>query len=147
MHHQPYHGLGLYDDFCYTAGMFIVSCSLQRKRPATDRYKTIANALEGSAIDTFWLGVSFLAASATFMPMFSTFSEIFGRKAMLVTALGFFTTGALICGLAKNFSVLHVGRGVQGIGAGGLFLLSDLITSDLVSPLDKRRWSAVIGAM
>jgi MFS family permease len=103
--------------------------------------------LQGSAIDAFWLGIAFLAAAATFMPLFSTFSEIFGRKIMLVIALTLFTTGAFVCAMTNSFTGLHLGRALQGCGAGGLFLLSDLITSDLVSPLDKRRWSASIGAM
>lgn len=66
---------------------------------------------------------------------------------MLLTGLGCFTIGSFVAAVTGNFTGLHLGRTVQGIGAGGVFVLTDLIISDLVSPLDKRRWSAILGAM
>jgi MFS family permease len=107
----------------------------------------IAFKLHGSAMDSFWLGIAFFLAATVFLPLFSTFSEIFGRKAMLLTAMCSYAIGSFICAVSGNFTGLHLGRTVQGIGAGGAFVLSDVITSDLVSPLDKRRWSAAFGAM
>ncbi|KAF2256814.1 MFS general substrate transporter, partial [Trematosphaeria pertusa] len=108
---------------------------------------TIAAALHGSAIQSFWLGISFFAAATAFLPLFSAFSDIFGRKAMLLTGLAFFTIGSFIAAVGGNFNALHLGRSVQGIGAGGIFVLSDLIVSDLVSSLDKRRWTTILGTM
>jgi len=107
----------------------------------------IAFNLHGSAMETFWLGIAFFAAATAFLPLFSTFSEIFGRKAMLLTAIGSYAVGSFICAVSGKFTGLHLGRTVQGIGAGGAFVLTDLITSDLISSLDRRRWSASIGAM
>lgn len=109
--------------------------------------QTIAAALHGSAIQSFWLGISFFAAATAFLPLFSAFSDIFGRKAMLLTGLAFFTIGSFIAAVGGNFNALHLGRSVQGIGAGGIFVLSDLIVSDLVSSLDKRRWTTILGTM
>ncbi|KAF2639122.1 MFS general substrate transporter [Massarina eburnea CBS 473.64] len=108
---------------------------------------TISFVLHGSAIQSFWLGVSFLVAATTFLPLFSAFADIFGRKPMLITSLVAFSAGSFIAGIAGNLHVLHFGRSVQGIGAGGIFLLSDLIASDLVSPLDKRRLNTALGAI
>jgi MFS family permease len=107
----------------------------------------IAFNLHGSAMETFWLGIAFFAAATAFLPLFSTFSEIFGRKAMLLTAVGAYAIGSFVCAVSGKFTGLHLGRSIQGVGAGGAFVLTDLIISDLISPLDKRRWSAIIGAM
>lgn len=79
--------------------------------------------------------------------MFSAMAEIFGRKAMLLTGLTFFTIGSLVTAIAGDMGTALFGRSFQGVGAGGVFVLSDLIITDLVSPLDKRRWSAVLGSV
>ncbi|KAL5449959.1 hypothetical protein PMIN07_001607 [Paraphaeosphaeria minitans] len=106
---------------------------------------TIAVSLYGPSVNAFWLGISFLVAATAFIPMFSAFAEIFGRKAMLLTGLTLFIIGSLVTAIAGDMNTALFGRSVQGIGAGGVFVLSDLIITDLVSPLDKRRWSAVLG--
>ncbi|KAJ4297665.1 hypothetical protein N0V90_005559 [Kalmusia sp. IMI 367209] len=106
---------------------------------------TIAVALHGPAVNTFWLGISFLVTATAFIPLFSAFAEIFGRKAMLLAGLTLFIIGSLITAISGDMNTALLGRSIQGIGAGGVFVLSDLIITDLVSPLDKRRWSAVLG--
>ncbi|KAL1606712.1 hypothetical protein SLS60_004119 [Paraconiothyrium brasiliense] len=106
---------------------------------------TIAVVLHGPSVNTFWLGISFLVAATAVIPLFSAFAEIFGRKAMLLAGLTLFIIGSLVTAIAGDMSTALLGRSIQGIGAGGVFVLSDLIITDLVSPLDKRRWSAVLG--
>lgn len=100
----------------------------------------------GSAFETFWLSISFLAAATCFLPLFATFSDIFGRKAMLLTAVTFFTAGSFIAAVTGNITGLHLGRSVQGIGAGGIYALSTLIVSDLTSAVDRRKWTVILGA-
>ena len=108
--------------------------------------QTIATALQGSALESFWLGISFLVAATVFVPLFATLSDIFGRKAILLTALTFFTVGSFIAAVSGNFTGLHLGRSIQGVGAGGICALSNLIVSDLVSAVDRRKWTAILGA-
>jgi MFS family permease len=47
----------------------------------------------------------------------------------MTLALGVFIAGSAICALAPSMPVLIVGRGAQGIGAGGLFALPFIIIS------------------
>jgi hypothetical protein len=111
------------------------------------RPQTISFALHGSAIQALWIGISFLVAATTFLPFFSAFADIFGRKTVLLASLMAFSAGSFIAAVAGNMNILHLGRSIQGIGAGGLYLLSDLVASDLESPLDKRRLNTALGAM
>lgn len=46
--------------------------------------------------------------------------------------VAFFTLGSGICGGAINGAMLIAGRAVQGIGSGGLYIIIDIIVSDLV---------------
>ncbi|KAJ5463669.1 hypothetical protein N7475_008613 [Penicillium sp. IBT 31633x] len=96
----------------------------------------IAQELNGTAIEAFWSGTSFLLCSTVFQPSFASFSNIFGRRPIFLIALIFFCVGAIIAAIANDFTYLLIGRSIQGVGGGGLISLSEVITTDLV-PL---RW-------
>lgn len=49
----------------------------------------------------------------------------------------FFTVGAIVASVANNFTVILVGRSIQGIGGGGIIALTEIIVTDLV-PLRER---------
>jgi MFS family permease len=108
----------------------------------------LAADLKGSATDAFWAGTSYLLTSAVSQPIISSTSDIFGRRGMLMMSLFFFTLGTLLCApIAKNFTVLLLGRSVQGIGGGGIITLGQVIFADIV-PLRQRPkyFSIVLGA-
>jgi MFS family permease len=76
----------------------------------------IARKLHGSAIEAFWAGTSFLLTSTVFQPSFASFSHIFGRKPLVLVALAFFLVGTLIGAEAHGFTLLLLGRSLQGVG-------------------------------
>lgn len=51
--------------------------------------------------------------------------------------MGFFIGGSIICGLSHSMIMLLIGRGIQGLGAGGLMPLAMTISSDLF-PIEQR---------
>jgi hypothetical protein len=51
---------------------------------------------------------------------------------MVYIALTLFLAGTLIGATAKNFTLLLIGRMVQGIGGGGVVSLTDVVITDLV---------------
>ncbi|KAL9114127.1 MAG: hypothetical protein Q9227_001899 [Pyrenula ochraceoflavens] len=97
----------------------------------------MAKKLGGTAIEAFWSGTSFLLASTAFQPPWASFSHIFGRKNALFTAIIIFTVGAIVAAVANNFTVILVGRTIQGIGGGGVLIIPEIIITDLV-PLAQR---------
>lgn len=58
----------------------------------------------------------FVMAFATLA--YGTLSDRYGRRPLLVSGLGFFLTGTLLCAIANSFAMLIVGRIIQAIGAG-----------------------------
>ena len=48
-----------------------------------------------------------------------------------------FLLGSALCGLATSMTQLVIFRGVQGIGAGGLFPLSLAVIGNIVPPRDR----------
>ncbi len=59
-------------------------------------------------------------------------------------ALSLFTLGALVAALASNFTVLLIGRSIQGIGGGGLMALTYVIVTDMVPLRDRGKWFSII---
>jgi MFS family permease len=88
----------------------------------------IAKKLNGTAIEAFWAGTSFLLASTVFQPNFASFSHIFGRMPVIMVSIAFFFVGVMMAALANDFGVLLAGRSIQGIGGGGMFFIRHLFS-------------------
>lgn len=80
-----------------------------------------------------WVGSAFLLANAAAAPSWGKMSDIFGRKPVLLTAVGVFWVGSLLCGASANMAMLIVGRAVQGAGGGGTLILVNICISDMFS--------------
>ncbi|MCJ1302329.1 hypothetical protein MMC08_005132 [Hypocenomyce scalaris] len=104
----------------------------------------IAQKLKGTAIEAFWSGTSFLLCSTVFQPSYASFSHIFGRKPMILTALTVFLAGAIVAAVANDFTILLLGRSLQGIGGGGLIALTEIVVTDLVPLRLRGKWIGVV---
>lgn len=107
----------------------------------------IAQKLNGSAIEAFWSGTSFLLTSTVLQPIFASFSHIFGRKPILMLSLAFFAAGAVVCALSKNFTHMLVGRSIQGVGGGGIIVLTDIIITDIIPLRERGKWFGFVSIM
>lgn len=59
-------------------------------------------------------------------------ANIYGRRWVTMAIVAFFTLGSGTSGGATNGAILIAGRAVQGIGSGGIYIIIDIIVSDLV---------------
>ncbi|KAM5451832.1 hypothetical protein MaudCBS49596_003660 [Microsporum audouinii] len=107
----------------------------------------IASKLHGSAIEAFWSGTSFLLCSTVFQPSFASFSNIFGRKPIILIALTFFFVGTLVSGLSQNFTQMLVGRSIQGVGGGGLIALTEIVVTDIVPMRERGKYFGILSSM
>jgi EmrB/QacA subfamily drug resistance transporter len=107
----------------------------------------VAQKLNGTAIEAFWSGTGFLLAATVLQPIFASLSNFFGRKNLALAAMVFFTLGAIIAGVAKNFSMLIAGRAVQGIGGGGIIVITEIIATDMVPLRERGKWFGFISSM
>jgi MFS family permease len=100
--------------------------------------------LHGTAIGGFWVGTSYLLTCAVCMPFIASLSDIFGRPICLLSSLATFTIGTIVCCLSHKLSTLIVGRCVQGIGGGGIVILSLIIFTDIVPLRFRSKWYGII---
>src|SRR5262245_65270736 len=63
-----------------------------------------------------WVVTAYLLTSTAVATLYGKLSDIYGRRAMMLTAAGIFMAGSAVCGAAPNMLTLIVGRGLQGIG-------------------------------
>lgn len=106
---------------------------------------TMAGELNATA-HMAWIITAYLLAATISMPVYGKIGDLIGRRGLIQVAIIIFTTGSVVCGLAPNIGTLIAGRAVQGLGAGGLLLLSQTIVGDVVAPRERSRYMGYLGA-
>ncbi|RDW78290.1 hypothetical protein BP5796_06142 [Coleophoma crateriformis] len=100
-----------------------------------------------SASGYVWIGGAYLLANAASGPLWAKFSDIWGRKPMLLSSVFIFFGSSIICANAINMKMLIVGRTLQGTGAGGLFQLVMITISDLFSQRERNLYMGLLEVM
>lgn len=90
-----------------------------------------------------WVATGYLVACAAFQPLFGKLSDIFGRKALLLTCNILFALGCAICGLSDSLITLVIGRVVTGMGGGGLMTIGTVVMSDFVPLRDRGMFQGI----
>ncbi len=101
----------------------------------------------GGVTSITWIITAYLLAQIATMPLYGKLGDVYGRKSVIIVAIGVFTIGSMLCGLAQSVDQLLVARALQGIGAGGLGPLAMAILGDLVPPRQLGRWLGYQGAI
>lgn len=109
--------------------------------------QALANDLNGSAIEAFWIGTSFLLSCAVLQLPTAAWSGIFGRVPVLMACAFLFLIGVIVAAVAQNFTVIFIGRAIQGVGGGGIILLNDIIITDLVPMRQRGKYFGVVGGI
>src|ERR1700730_5870410 len=102
---------------------------------------TIAASL-GDVDNMSWVVTANLLGATAVTPLYGKLSDIRGRRAMLLIAIGVYAVGSLACALAPSMLALIFGRAVQGLGGGGLMPLVQTIIGDVASPRARPRYQA-----
>ena len=89
-----------------------------------------------------WVITAYLLSSTSVAPVFGSLSDIYGRRAMMMTALGLFLIGSVLCALAPNLLILILARFLQGLGGGGILPLVQTVLADIVTPRQRAQYQA-----
>jgi MFS family permease len=88
----------------------------------------------------------YLLAATAMMPIYGKLGDRFGRKPIMLAAIGLFVTGAALCIFATSMTQLAAFRAVQGLGGGGLSIGAQAIIGEIISPRERGRYLGYIGA-
>ncbi|TVY32138.1 Efflux pump [Lachnellula occidentalis] len=93
-----------------------------------------------------WVPTSFLIASTCTQLVNGRLSDIFGRKELLLCALGLLALGNLFAGFAQNGATLYAFRALSGLGGGAINALVMIIISDITTLQQRGKYNGYIGA-
>ncbi|KAI0411477.1 putative transporter [Xylaria grammica] len=87
-----------------------------------------------------WLANTYVFSSTAVMPLVGQTSNIFGRRMPMIISVILFAIGNALAGASVNAAMLIGARTVTGLGGGGIFVLNDLIISDLVPVRERAKY-------
>jgi EmrB/QacA subfamily drug resistance transporter len=94
-----------------------------------------------------WVVTAYLLTSTAVAPLYGKLSDIHGRRTMMLAGIGLFIAGSALAAAAPNMMTLILGRGLQGIGGGGILPLAQAIIADVVAPRERGRYQAYMGVV
>ncbi|MFD4728214.1 MDR family MFS transporter [Streptomyces seoulensis] len=94
-----------------------------------------------------WVVTAYLLASTAATPLWGKLGDQYGRKRLFQLAIVIFLIGSALCGMAQNMPQLIGFRALQGLGGGGLMVLSMAIVGDIVPPRERGRYQGLFGAV
>jgi EmrB/QacA subfamily drug resistance transporter len=94
-----------------------------------------------------WVVTAYLLTSTAVAPLYGKLSDIHGRRAMMLAGIGIFIAGSAACAVAPDMITLILGRGLQGVGGGGILPLAQAILADAVAPRERGRYQAYMGSV
>jgi EmrB/QacA subfamily drug resistance transporter len=94
-----------------------------------------------------WVVTAYLLASTAATPLWGKLGDQYGRKKLFQAAIVIFLVGSALCGMAQNMGELIGFRALQGLGGGGLIVLSMAIVGDIVSPRERGKYQGLFGAV
>src|SRR3981081_4444869 len=106
----------------------------------------IVTDLNGNSLYS-WVVTAYLLSSTVTVPVYGKFSDVFGRKPMLLVGVGLFLLGSWLSGFSQNMTELIIFRALQGLGAGAIFPIALAVIGDLFSARERGRYQGLFGAV
>lgn len=94
-----------------------------------------------------WVMTATMLASAITTPIWGKLADLTSKKALLQISLIVFVLGSAAAGLSHDPTWLITSRVFQGIGAGGLGALGQIVLAEIISPRERGKYMGIMGAI
>jgi EmrB/QacA subfamily drug resistance transporter len=94
-----------------------------------------------------WIVTAYLITTTITVPIAGKFSDLYGRRRILLTGVAIFVAGSLMSALSGSVNELIAWRALQGIGGGIITANAFTIVGDLFAARERARWQGLIGAV
>ncbi len=103
--------------------------------PAIQRYFGVSDRL------LTWMFSTYVLFNLIGTPLMAKLADLFGRRQVYIVDVALFALGSLVVFASPNFTVVLIGRAIQGFGAGGIFPVASAVIGDTFPP--EKRGSAL----
>jgi EmrB/QacA subfamily drug resistance transporter len=94
-----------------------------------------------------WVVTAYLLASTASTPLWGKLGDQFGRKNLFLASIVIFLVGSALCGQSRSMIELISFRALQGLGGGGLIVLTQAIIGDVVPARERGKYQGAFGAV
>src|SRR6201987_527608 len=101
----------------------------------------------GALSPLWWVVTAYLLASTVSGPLYGKLGDLYGRKKVLQAAIIIFLIGSAVCRVNPKMGELIAFRAVQGLGAGGLFVVTLAVVGDIIPPRERGKYQGYFGAV
>lgn len=125
-------------------GMFV---SILAGTVVSTSLPVILSDLHGDQTAYTWVVTATLLATTISTPIWGKLADLSNRKVLLQLSLLIFVAASAIAGFSQDTSMLITMRVFQGLGAGGLTALSQIVMADIISPRERGKYMGLFGAV
>jgi len=130
----------------FTALMLVMLLGALDQTIVSTALPTIVGEL-GGLESLSWVVTSYLLTSTIVVPLYGKFGDLFGRKVVIQAAILIFLAGSILCGVAQDMTQLIVLRALQGLGGGGLMVVTMAAIADVIPPAERGRYQGLFGGV
>src|SRR6478752_3335773 len=94
-----------------------------------------------------WVVTAYLLSATIVGPLYGKLGDLYGRKLVLQVAIVLFLIGSALCGLSQSMAELIGFRTLQGLGAGGLIVVTFAVIGDVIPPRERGKYQGYFGAV
>jgi EmrB/QacA subfamily drug resistance transporter len=139
---KPRGGLGV----IYSALMLAILLAALDQTIVSTALPTIVGDLGGLS-HLSWVVTAYLLASTASTPLWGKLGDQFGRKNLFLASIVIFLAGSALCGQSHSMIELISFRALQGLGGGGLIVLTQAIIGDVVPARQRGKYQGAFGAV
>ncbi|KAG5926954.1 hypothetical protein E4U42_002773 [Claviceps africana] len=96
--------------------------------------------LQASTLQSFWANLAYSLCGLVMQPIWASVSQAFGRKYPLFASLALFMVGSVVFALAQQMNTLIAGRVLQGLGGGGIDILTSVVLADMTTLEERSKY-------
>ncbi len=97
--------------------------------------------------EIIWIINAYVFANLISTPLLAALSDHHGRKGIYIISILIFALGSLIVIFSSRFSMIVVGRGIQGFGSGGFFPVATAVIGDTFPKEKQGSALGILGAV
>jgi EmrB/QacA subfamily drug resistance transporter len=94
-----------------------------------------------------WIFAVYVLFDLIGTPLMAKLSDVISRRKIYILDVAIFAIGSLVVAVSPNFTILLIGRAIQGFGAGGIFPVASAVIGDTFPEENRGSALGLIGAV